>query len=286
MRPRRLKADEEKFAVELQRLRQGLEGTSRSLSSAQARRLKLAKELAACDEEIAKLEATKASTTAKIHEVTANTARMREEKLRGWAGAGGATAAVLPSAAQPPPDLLGGLGDSRGGGAGAAVGDLLDVSASALGDLLGGGSPPPMASAIGGMPSLADDLLGGVCGTAMRPTPSAPADVFEGFEGFDAVVGSGSSGSGAPSCGAVNPFDVPPAGMTHPLGGACGSCGASGSCGAMGAMQPGHAPMATIGGGGPAMAGLGALASRGGMAAAPSSAAGGAPPADPFAGLF
>ena len=51
-----------RFNAQLGELRQSLEATSKSLSSLHAKRVRLAKELSACDEEIGKLETHKAET--------------------------------------------------------------------------------------------------------------------------------------------------------------------------------------------------------------------------------
>ena len=61
-----LKKDDEKFQVALSGLRRELDTTSRALSSAQSRRVKLQRELEACTHESKELEAKKLATTESI----------------------------------------------------------------------------------------------------------------------------------------------------------------------------------------------------------------------------
>ena len=77
-----LKTDEAKFSAHLQALRQSLETNSRSLSAVHAKRARLAKELAACDEEISRLDAEKVEVSARMHKATSRAAGNREKKLR------------------------------------------------------------------------------------------------------------------------------------------------------------------------------------------------------------
>jgi predicted nucleic acid-binding Zn-ribbon protein len=105
---RELKQEEQRFSAHIQSLRQSLEGTSKSLSVAHTKRTRLAKELAACDEEISRLETLKAETTNKIHTITSQQTSQRERKLQqfdpggggGGGGLGGASSA--PAARRPP----------------------------------------------------------------------------------------------------------------------------------------------------------------------------------------
>ena len=212
-----LKTDEAKFSAHLQALRQSLETNSRSLSAVHAKRARLAKELAACDEEIGRLDAEKAEVSARMHKATSRAAGNREKKLRaldsshggaGSKGGGGSSPPVAdllgepptPSAA-PPTDLLGD--------------DLMSLGPAQPSnplDLLAGlGAPPAVAPAARPAPRVAPAAR-----AAPSMPPSACADGFEdsfgGFDVSDVAGGSSAPGSGVGSR-ASNPFDQPPKGM-------------------------------------------------------------------------
>ena len=212
-----LKQDETKFNAQLQALRDKLETTTRRLSSLHATRQRLAKELAATDEEIATVETEKMETTQKIHAATSNASHNRDKKLRALdPSAGSAPPASKPAAkpasrpaAPPVADLLGGPAEPPSAPAvGGGLGDL-------LGDELMG-SPAPAAQGSGLM-----DLMSAGFGApsapmpqpaAARPPPPTAAGSFEdSFGGFDVSDVAPSGGCGASS------FAQPPKGMS-PLG--------------------------------------------------------------------
>ena len=93
-----LKKDDEKFQVALSGLRRELDTTSRALSSAQSRRVKLQRELEACTHECKELEAKKLATTESILAAQAAAAKQREAKLREF---GGGSADLLSDGAAP-----------------------------------------------------------------------------------------------------------------------------------------------------------------------------------------
>ena len=63
---RELKRDDARLGEKLAALRHGLEATTKSLTAAHERRARLVKELAACDDDVATLEAQKADASAKM----------------------------------------------------------------------------------------------------------------------------------------------------------------------------------------------------------------------------
>ena len=132
---RELNADEAHFEAHVAALRQTLEGTTRSLTSQYARRVRLVDELKACDRHIDHLEAEKERTAKEIHACTAARQGQREHKLA--------------SMGIPHPSQTRAAADSP------EVGDLLSCSSSS-------------ASVAAPAPATSVDLLG--LHTAMTPS--------------------------------------------------------------------------------------------------------------------
>jgi uncharacterized coiled-coil protein SlyX len=197
-----LKADEEKLAATVGRLRRKMDDSTRALSAAESKRERLKQELARATTECVEHSKAKEQCTALLHEATAQAAAVREEKLRRACGGSAAAAsaastsaaaAAVASGASAEPNLFGEgwLAETgAAGGGGGGTDDLLGLEAEAFPshstaqpdlwghDLLGGGSrgaAPPNSDAFGG---------------------AAPSDdAFGGFSGFE--CGSGGGGSGA-----------------------------------------------------------------------------------------
>ena len=187
---RQLKADEAQFNSIMASLRQSLEGTARSLTAVHAKRARLAKELAACDADIVKLEATKEKTTAQINRAASERASHRERKLSELTGNSLAQRnGTAASSSAPVGDLLGSPTTSGGADGLHAPVDLLGINTSASEDLLaisGGGSSGGGGSAL--------DLLvaAGLSTASAPPRPSAASscsgaagDRSEGYGSFD-----------------------------------------------------------------------------------------------------
>eukprot|EP00962_Isochrysis_galbana_P005185 scaffold1415_cov117-Isochrysis_galbana.AAC.11 len=182
-----LKADEEKLAATVGRLRRKMDESTRALSAAESKRERLKQELVRATAECVEHLKAKEQCTAEIHEATARAAALREEKLRRACGGGAASAASSSDAAaavacgaSAEPNLFGDgwLADGAAAG-GVGTDDLLGLGAEA---------PPPQIS-----PSWAGDLLGGAAG--LGGGPAASDDVFGGFGGFDCAPGGGASAS-------------------------------------------------------------------------------------------
>ena len=261
-----LKKDDEKFQVALSGLRRELDTTSRALSSAQSRRVKLQRELEACMHECKELEAKKLATTESILAAQAAAAKQREAKLREF---GGGSADLLSDGAVPGSADL--LSDD------AAPGAPAPASADAIADLLGG-------DLLDGGASASRDLLGGTMAfgpAAERAAAAPPPAAADEFLGFDTP---------APACcsafnGAANPFSAASAYQhavnASPAGGAvhwgAPPGGMGGSTNPFGAAPPGPTSGGARGTGG-------CFAAAVGTPAAPASAA--PAPSDPFASLM
>jgi hypothetical protein len=203
-----LAADQVRVNAHVRTLRESLEGDVKALTAAHAKRARIAKDLAACDEEIAKLEAQKAETSRKIHSATARATNDREKKLRELDNR--ATGGSAQPPAPPVADLLGGPTPPPppppAAKPSAAQPDLLS-----LGDELTGPAQPTLGAL--------DDLLTAVApappigATALRGGASAGGndDAFDGFDVSDhaAIIAPPPAMHAAP----LNPFDQPPAGM-------------------------------------------------------------------------
>ena len=270
-----LKTDDARFNQQLQTLRQTLESQSKSLTNLHAKRSRLAKELAACDEEIAKLDAQKAETSKAIHDKTANQASNREKKLRHLEGKvpGGKTAApatpppVMQPNAAPVVDLLGEPTAPAPAPAVAAA----NTSSSGPADLLGLDDPPSsnpldllMTSGLGGAPQPPS-----MPPPTMMPPPPPQPQMSGGGGGFDDAFGGFDVSDNSKPASSSNPFDQPPAGMLGSM--------VAPPMGMMGAPPPQHSgqPQQMLG------ANMFSSSSMGAAAA-------GKPPAkaaDPFAGL-
>jgi hypothetical protein len=186
-----LKADEEKLAATVGRLRRKMDESTRALSAAESRRERLKQELVRATAECAEHLKAKEQCTAQIHEATARAAAVREEKLRRACGSGAAvtlaassSAAAVACGASAEPNLFGEgwLADGLAAGDGGSE-DLLG---------LGSEAPPPH---IAQSDPWAGDLFNG----AAEPggAPAASDDAFGGFSGFDCA-----------SCGGASPADV------------------------------------------------------------------------------
>jgi len=251
-----IKADEEKLAATVGRLRRKMDDSTRNLSASEGRRDRLKQELARAAAECVLYSKQKEDCTAEIHEATKQAAKSREEKLRRACGGSAAAASAASSSAAAParkaggastaaaaePNLLGddflsggGEGPSAAGGGGWGGEDLLGLEETPA-------PPRPAASDPWGGSGDAD-LLGdgpvsagsGGGGMVSAPTP----DAFSGFDGLDCAS------HGAASAPAQDPFGLDVRGSPHNPAQQPSDFWGSSPLGALGASPPPPPPKAS-----------------------------------------